>query len=101
MSLSTAPLLPISSLLPPLFRLSRLSRLPLLVLLPALAVLAGCASPAPIHKGEAQAAPLTSSEVAQSDTNRMATLGMRDNIESLLRLVRSQLEISIRVLMRG
>ncbi len=83
MSLSTASLLPTSSLLSPLFRLSRLS---LLVLLPALAVLAGCASPAPIHKGEAQAAPMASSEVAQSDTNRMATLGMRDNIESLLRL---------------
>ncbi len=29
---------------------------------------------------------MTSSELAQSDINRMATLGMRDNIDSLLRL---------------
>ena len=29
---------------------------------------------------------MTSSEIAQSDINRMATLGMRDNIDSLLRL---------------
>ncbi len=29
---------------------------------------------------------MTSSELAQSDVNRMATLGMRDNIDSLMRL---------------
>jgi len=49
-------------------------------------VLAGCASNAPTHRGEAQAAPMAASEVGQSDVNRMATLGMRDNLESLLRL---------------
>jgi hypothetical protein len=84
MSLSmvrTSPLTP--SLLPTLTRPSLFS---LLCLLATLAALAGCASTAPIHKGEAQAAPITSAEIAQSDVNRMATLGMRDNIESLLRL---------------
>ncbi len=51
-------------------------------------LLAGCASgpPAPTPRGDAQGAPLASSELAQSDVNRMATLGMRDNIDSLLRL---------------
>ncbi len=51
-------------------------------------LLAGCASgpPAPTPRGEAQGAPMASSELAQSDVNRMATLGMRDNIDSLLRL---------------
>lgn len=50
--------------------------------------LAACASPppAPTPRGEAQGAAMTSSELAQSDINRMATLGMRDNIDSLLRL---------------
>lgn len=49
-------------------------------------LLAGCASTAPAPRGEAQSAPVTSSELGQSDVNRMATLGMRDNLESLLRL---------------
>ncbi|MEP6771384.1 MAG: hypothetical protein ABI893_06285, partial [Polaromonas sp.] len=57
-----------------------------LPLLMTLAVLAGCAGQAPTHRGEAQAAPMAASEVGQSDVNRMATLGMRDNLESLLRL---------------
>ncbi len=48
-------------------------------------LLAGCgvAPPAPTSRGEAPAAPMTSSELAQSDVNRMATLGMRDNLASL------------------
>ena len=48
-------------------------------------VLAACSSapPAPTPRGEAPSAPMTSSELAQSDTNRMATLGMRDNLSSL------------------
>lgn len=50
------------------------------------ALLAACASPAPAPRGEANAAPMTSSELAQSDVNRMATLGMRDNLDSLMRL---------------
>ncbi len=47
--------------------------------------LAACSSapPAPTTRGEAQSAPMTSSELAQSDVNRMATLGMRDNLASL------------------
>lgn len=81
MSLRTAPTFPpIPAVAPLLFSFLRLS------LLPAAALLAGCASQAPIHKGEAQAAPIAASEVGQSDVNRMATLGMRDNLESLLRL---------------
>jgi len=60
---------------------------PSLLLLGLLALLlAGCASTAPTPRGEAQSAAMTSSELAQSDVNRMATLGMRDNLESLLRL---------------
>ncbi|MES2361807.1 MAG: hypothetical protein V4646_08385 [Pseudomonadota bacterium] len=64
-----------------------LTSLPALLCLSAL-LLAGCASepPAPTPRGEAQGAPMASSQLAQSDVNRMATLGMRDNIDSLLRL---------------
>lgn len=64
-----------------------LTSLPALLCLSAL-LLAGCASrpPAPTSRGEAQGAPMASSQLAQSDVNRMATLGMRDNIDSLLRL---------------
>ena len=51
-------------------------------------LLAACSSapPAPTPRGEASAAPMTSSELAQSDVNRMATLGMRDNLVSLMLL---------------
>ena len=55
--------------------------LPLTVLL-----LAGCASSVPTTRGETQVAPMGPSEVVQSDVNRMATLGMRDNLDSLLRI---------------
>ncbi|MES2414056.1 MAG: hypothetical protein V4614_09660 [Pseudomonadota bacterium] len=56
--------------------------------LPALLLFVGCASGpvAPTSRGEAPSAPMTSSELAQSDVNRMATLGMRENLDSLLRL---------------
>jgi hypothetical protein len=54
--------------------------------LPAL-LLAGCIQTAPVHRGETQVAPLTSGELAQSDANRMATLGMRDNLDSLYLLL--------------
>ncbi len=51
-------------------------------------LLPGCASPppAPTNRGEAQSAPMTTAELAQSDSNRMATLGMRDNLASLMLL---------------
>jgi hypothetical protein len=53
-------------------------------------LLGGCVTtmgPAPVHRGETQVAPLTAAELAQSDANRMATLGMRDNLDSLFRLL--------------
>jgi hypothetical protein len=59
--------------------------LPLLCL-PVL-LLGGCMQTAPVHRGETQVAPLTTAELAQSDVNRMATLGMRDNLDSLYRLL--------------
>ena len=51
-------------------------------------LLAGCSvfQPTPAPHGEAKSAPVTTGELAQSDVNRMATLGMHENIESLLRL---------------
>ncbi|MDP3411626.1 MAG: hypothetical protein Q8S16_00330, partial [Polaromonas sp.] len=52
-------------------------------------LLAGCSAqgPAAVNRGETPVAPLTTSELAQSDLNRMATLGMRDNLDSLYRLL--------------
>jgi len=49
---------------------------------------AGCAvfEPTPAPRGEAKSAPVTSGELAQSDVNRMATLGMKENLDTLLRL---------------
>jgi len=50
-------------------------------------LLAACSTPpAPITRGEAQSAPMSSAQLAQSDSNRMATLGMRDNLASLMLL---------------
>ena len=40
--------------------------------------------PAPITRGEAQSTPMSPAELAQSDSNRMAVLGMRDNLASLM-----------------
>ena len=53
-----------------------------------IAMMAGCstAPQAPVTRGEAKGAPMAAADLAQSDSNRMATLGMRDNIDSLLRL---------------
>ncbi|KAF1046280.1 hypothetical protein [Xylophilus sp.] len=58
-------------------------------LLPAAAlclVLAGCAAPAPTPRGEVRGADATAGELAQSDVNRMATLEMRANLDSLFAL---------------
>ena len=51
-------------------------------------LLSGCANspPAPTNRGEAQSAPMTTAELAQSDVNRMATLGMQGNLASLMLL---------------
>lgn len=49
-------------------------------------LLASCASAPKASRGEAQVAPMGPAELAQSDVNRMATLGMRDNLDSLLRI---------------
>ena len=51
-------------------------------------MLAACSStpPAPTARGEAPTAPMTSGELAQSDMNRMATLGMQGNLASLMLL---------------
>ena len=51
-------------------------------------VLTGCASApyAAALRGKTQPSPIAVSEIAQSDVNCMATLGMRDNIDSLLRV---------------
>lgn len=52
----------------------------------SLALLSACASPPANPRGEVNTAPMSSGEIAQSDINRMATLGMRENLDSLLRL---------------
>ncbi|MGV8804830.1 MAG: hypothetical protein ACWA6Y_07700 [Polaromonas sp.] len=61
------------------------ARLTLLTGLAGLA-LAGCYSTASVQRGQTPVAPLAPTELAQSDVNRMATLGMRDNLDSLLRI---------------
>ncbi|RYX97089.1 MAG: hypothetical protein EOO28_04885 [Comamonadaceae bacterium] len=54
----------------------------------ALSSLVACStSPAPTQRGEATGAPVAPSEIAQSDVNRMATLAMADNLQSLYRLM--------------
>ena len=57
-----------------------------LVFLLTLTALAGCAGAPETPRREAQVAPLSPGELAQSDINRMATLAMRDNLDSLLRI---------------
>ena len=60
------------------------ARLKIALFLSFTLLLAACTTPpAPTTRGEAQSVPITSSEMAQSDSNRMATLGMRDNLASL------------------
>ena len=55
----------------------------LICLLPFFLAACSTAPPAPTPRGEPPVAPLTSGEFGQSDANRMATLGMRDNLASL------------------
>lgn len=45
----------------------------------------GCSSP-PAVRGNARGEPASAGEAVQSDTNRMATLAMRDNLASLMLL---------------
>jgi hypothetical protein len=53
----------------------------------SLVLLTACATPpAPIVRGEAPSTPMSTAELAQSDSNRIATLGMRDNLASLILL---------------
>ncbi|KQP18813.1 hypothetical protein ASF43_29140 [Pseudorhodoferax sp. Leaf267] len=47
--------------------------------------LAGCASP-PAPRGAVQSEPTSAGEALQSDTNRMVTLAMRDNLAGLMLL---------------
>ena len=63
-------------------------RLALLAAMAGLAglTLSGCYSTASVQRGETPVAPMAPTELAQSDVNRMATLGMRDNLDSLLRI---------------
>ncbi|RYF68858.1 MAG: hypothetical protein EOO29_34410 [Comamonadaceae bacterium] len=53
----------------------------------AAAALAGCGTPAHTSRGEVQAAAVAPTELAQSDVNRMATLGMRANLDGLYLLM--------------
>ncbi len=55
------------------------------VLLLAAAGLAGCSS-APTTRGVVQGEPVSAGEALQSDTNRMVTLAMRDNLAGLMTL---------------
>lgn len=50
------------------------------------AFLTACASPAPTDRGQAHGAPMAAGELGQSDVNRMATISMQANLDSLLRL---------------
>lgn len=58
-------------------------------LLLGLCVLAGCSTMnnAPTTRGEVQGASASGNEMGQSDLNRVATLGMRDNLHSLYLLM--------------
>ncbi|MEB0165399.1 hypothetical protein QN360_21090, partial [Glaciimonas sp. CA11.2] len=51
--------------------------------------LSGCGlfAPIPAPRGEVQGASVSAGELAQSDVNRVATLAMRDNLDSLYRLL--------------
>jgi hypothetical protein len=51
-----------------------------------LALLAGCAdTPAP--RGKVEGASFTAGEIVQSDSNRMLTLAMKENLDSVLRIM--------------
>lgn len=60
--------------------------LPMLMAWAIVAALTGCAA-APTPHGKVQGADFSMQEVVQSDSNRIATLAMRDNIDSLMRLM--------------
>lgn len=49
----------------------------------ASAMLLGCASSAPASRGKVRETPMEQGELFQSELNRMATLAMRDNLQSL------------------
>ena len=51
-----------------------------------LAVLGGCAT-TPAPHGEVQGMPASGGEMVQSDTDRVATIAMRNNLDSLYRLM--------------
>ncbi|MEO7952510.1 MAG: hypothetical protein ABIR35_00225, partial [Polaromonas sp.] len=56
------------------------------LLMPLTLALASCTSPAPSPHGQAPVTSMTPHELAQSDVNRMATLAMQGNLESLQRI---------------
>ncbi|GKS76062.1 hypothetical protein AVME950_14220 [Acidovorax sp. SUPP950] len=64
----------------------RLTFVPLLLSCCTLAAVSGCTSP-PAPHGEVKGASANGSELGQSDVNRMATLAMRENLDSLYRLM--------------
>ena len=51
-----------------------------------LMLVTACTNSAPTARGEAKSSPMAPRELAQSDVNRMATLAMQDNLQSLLRI---------------
>ena len=53
----------------------------------AIALLAGCTTSAPVTRGEVQGASVTVGEIAQSYFNRVATVTMRANLDSLAALM--------------
>ena len=63
------------------------SVLSVVTLMAALTALLAACSSAPTNHGEVKGASASSREMGQSDTNRFATLGMRDNLESLYLLM--------------
>lgn len=56
------------------------------VVLAAAVLLPGCSSNAPTTRGEVQGAPASRDELVQSELNRVATLAMHDNLQSLMLL---------------
>ena len=70
--------------------LAQLPAMPLIkiaLLYLACPLLAACSTPpATITRGETQSTQMSPTDLAQSDSNRMATLGIQDNLASLLLL---------------
>ena len=80
-------------------RLTKCAHQKIALLIPFTLMLAACSTPpAPITRGEAQSAPISTSELAQSDSNRLATLSMRDNRASLMLLAD---KLYRRIMVRG